>query len=248
MTQSPFWIEVPRDAVRVAGPDALDYLQGQVSQELRPLAVGDSRWTFLLQPNGRVDVLARIWRTEEDVFVLDTDAGFGDELAARINRFKIRVKVDVESLAWRCVAVRSTAGDAVPDGAVAAWWGRDYDLLGPDPQPPAGVGAGSVDDLEAARIEAGWPAMGIEIVPGERIPAETGVVPVAVDFKKGCYPGQELVERMDSRGADAPRRLRVLTVAQGSKPGDPVVADGEEVGVLTSVSGTRALGYVKRGR
>jgi folate-binding protein YgfZ len=247
MTQSPFWVEAPRDVVRVAGSDALDYLQGQVSQELRSLPVGGSRWTLLLQPNGRVDVVARVWRTEDDVLVLDTDVGFGEELAARINRFKIRVKVDVEPLDWRCVAVRHTADDGVPEGAVAGWWGRDFDLLGPDPQPPPGVAAGSADDLEAARIEAGWPAMGSEIVPGERIPAETGVVPVAVDFKKGCYPGQELVERMDSRGADAPRRLQVLTVAEGSKPGDPVRADGQEVGVLTSVAGTRALGYVKRG-
>jgi tRNA-modifying protein YgfZ len=247
MTKSPFWVETPRDVVQVAGPDALDYLQGQVSQELRPVAVGDSRWTLLLQPNGRVDVLARVWRTDDDVFVLDTDAGFGDELAARINRFKIRVKVDVEPLEWRCVAVRYTASEAVPDGAVVAWWDRDFDLLGPDPQPPTDVPAGSVGDLEAARIEAGWPAMGAEIVPGERIPAETGVVPVAVDFKKGCYPGQELVERMDSRGADAPRRLQLLTVAEGAKPGDPVLADGQEVGVLTSVASTRALGYVKRG-
>jgi hypothetical protein len=246
MTQSPFWVETPRDVLRVAGPDALDYLQGQVSQELRPVAVGESRWTFLLQPNGKVDVLARLWRTEDDVFVLDTDAGFGDELAARINRFKIRVKVDVEPLAWRCVAVRGTDG-TVPDGAVGAWWGQDFDLLGPDPQPPAGVAAGSAADLEAARIEAGWPAMGIEIVPGKQIPAETGVVSVAVDFKKGCYPGQELVERMDSRGAEAPRRLQVLTVDEGSKPGDPVFAGGQQVGVLTSVAGTRALGFVKRG-
>ena len=73
------------------------------------------------------------------------------------------------------------------------------------------------------------------------------IAEVAVDFKKGCYPGQELVERMDSRGAAAPRRLRILTVPDGARPGDPIEHDGNEVGVLTSVAGTRALGYVKRG-
>jgi tRNA-modifying protein YgfZ len=247
MANSPFWVAVARDAVQVSGPDALSYLQGQLSQELRPLAVGASRWTLLLQPNGRVDVLARVWRTADDTYVLDTDAGFGDELRARINRFRIRVKADVEPLVWRCLAVRGTDTERVPDGAVVGWWERDYDLLGPDPQPPEGIDAGSSTDLAAARIEAGWPAMGAEIVPGEQIPGETGVVPVAVDFKKGCYPGQELVERMDSRGAEAPRRLRILTVAEGSQPGDPVVHAGGEVGSLTSVAGTRALGYVKRG-
>jgi folate-binding protein YgfZ len=247
MTTAPFWAAVPREAVQVSGPDALAYLHGQVSQELRPLAVGASRWTLLLQPNGRVDVLARIWRTDEEEFVLDTDAGFGDELLSRINRFKIRVNADVEPLSWTGIAVRGTDGVPPPADAVVGWWDRDHDLLGPDPLPPAGINEASAAELDRARIEAGWPAMGVEIVPGEQIPAETGVVPVAVDFKKGCYPGQELVERMDSRGADAPRRLRILTVEEGAKPGDPVLDGEREVGVLTSVSGTRALGYVKRG-
>jgi tRNA-modifying protein YgfZ len=247
MASTPFWVEVPRDAVQVSGPDALTYLQGQISQEIRSLAAGASRWTLLLQPNGRVDVLARVWRTDNETYVLDTDAGFGDELLARINRFKIRVKADVEPLAWRCLAVRGIDGDAIPDGTVVGWWDRDYDVLGPDPQPPDGMVVGSAADLEAARIEAGWPAMGSEIVPGEQIPGEIAVAPVAIDFKKGCYPGQELVERMDSRGAEAPRRLRILTVGDGAKPGDPVLDEGREIGTLTSVGGTRALAYIKRG-
>jgi tRNA-modifying protein YgfZ len=246
-SSEPFWVETPRDAVRVSGPDALSYLQGQVSQELRSLAVGASRWTLLLQPNGRVDVLARLWRTDDETYVLDIDAGFGDELLARINRFKIRVKVDTEPLTWRGIAVRGGDGGSPPAGAVVGWWDRDHDLLGPDPQPPEGIAAGAADALERARIDAGWPAMGVEIVPGEQIPAETGVVPVSVDFKKGCYPGQELVERMESRGADAPRRLRILNVTEGARPGEAVLDGDREVGVLTSVSGTRALGYVKRG-
>ena len=61
--------------------------------------------------------------------------------------------------------------------------------------------------------------MGTEIVPGERIPAEVAVVPVAVNFTKGCYPGQELVERMDSRQSQAPRQLRIVTVEEGQQPG-----------------------------
>ncbi len=193
--------------MRVSGPDALTYLQGQVSQDLLPMAVGDRRWTFLLQPTGKIDVLAGVQRTADDEFLFDVDAGWGEALVVRLNRFKIRVKVDVE------------------------------------PLPPTGDGART----EAARIEAGWPAMGSEIVPGETIPGETGIADVAVDFRKGCYPGQELVERMDSRGASAPRQLRVLDVADGAAPGDPIVVDGVEVGRLTSVAGNRALGYVKRG-
>jgi folate-binding protein YgfZ len=121
------------------------------------------------------------------------------------------------------------------------------DVIGPEPEPPAGVREGTPAELEAARVADGWPAMGAEIVPGETIPAETGVVAVAVDFREGCYAGQELVERMDSRGASAPRSLRIVDVAAGARPGDPIERDGERVGVLTSVAGTTALGYVKRG-
>jgi folate-binding protein YgfZ len=105
------------------------------------------------------------------------------------------------------------------------------------------------DVHESARIAAGWPRLGFEIVPGQTIPAVTGVVPVAVSFTKGCYPGQELVERMDSRGADAPLSLRIVDVESGTVVGDPLVVAGTEVGSITSVSptGDQALALVKRG-
>ena len=227
-----FWREVPRDVVQVHGPDAASYLQSQLSQDLRPVQVGQSAWTFLLQPTGKVDVLARAWRTAEETFVLDTDAGFGDAMVARINRFKIRVKADVSPLAWRCIAVRGVAAPA--DSLVA--WGDGYDLLGEGVEPPADVPEGSADDLLAARIEAAWPAMGAEIVPGETIPAETGITDRAVSFTKGCYPGQELVERMDSRAVTAPRLLRRLSVAEAVELGASV----------TSTHGDSVLAYVSR--
>jgi folate-binding protein YgfZ len=199
-----------RDRVVVAGADAAAYLQSQVSQELRDLEVGGRRWTLVLDPTGKVDVLARIERTADDTFVLDTDAGFGDQLLARLARFKIRVAAELT-------------------------------LEPADRTEPSA-------DHEAARVAAGWPRMGAEIEPGSTIPATTGVVPLAVDFRKGCYPGQELVERMDSRGADAPRSLRIVDVTDDARPGDPIVDEaGTEVGALTSVAGGLGLGYVKRG-
>jgi folate-binding protein YgfZ len=197
----------PRDVVVVEGPDAMTYLQSQASQDLRALGVGQRAWTFLLEPTGKVVALARVTRTADERFELDTDAGAGETLLARVNRFKIRVQADTSLI---------TAG---PDAPV-----RD----------------------EAARIELGWPAVGAEIVPGETIPAATGLTRIAVSFTKGCYPGQELVERMDSRAAEAPRSLRRVTVADGTVPGDPVHEGGEVVGEITSVAGVAALAYVKR--
>lgn len=239
-----FWCEYPRDVVEVKGPDAFTYLQSQLSQDLRPLGVGASTWSFVLQPQGKVDVLLRVWRRADDTFVLDTDRGFGEVMVARLNRFKIRVEAEIAAVPWRCLAVRGVGDDAVPGGVVA--WGSGYDLLGPAPQPPVGVPEGDGEQLLAARIDAAWPAMGAEIVPGETVPAETGVTPVAVSFTKGCYPGQELVERMDSRGATAPRSVQQVAVPDGTGVGDPYVVDGVEVGTVTSVWRDRALATVRR--
>lgn len=239
-TVGMFWYAVPRDVVEVAGADAASYLQSQLSNDLRPLAVGGSLWSFVLQPTGKVDVLLRVWRTGDESFVLDTDVGFGEAMIARLNRFKIRVKADISPLDWHCIAIRGGAHE----GLVA--WGDGADLLGADVVAPTGVEPGTSEQFLAARIEAAWPAMGSEIVPGETIPAETGITSAAVSFTKGCYPGQELVERMDSRGASAPRLLQVVDVPAGAAAGDAVLRDGAEIGVITSVVGVRALAYVKR--
>jgi folate-binding protein YgfZ len=231
------WVSVPRDVVAVVGVDARTYLHGQVSQNIETLPVGDSRWTLVLAPNGRVEVLARVLCTAEDRFELDTEVGYGDVLAARLNRFRIRVKADIEQstvdLFMNCEPTAPKSASTAPSSRIG-WWDIGYWL---DTLPSGACSAATAEDYERARVAAGWPAMGSEIVPGERIPAEIAVVPVAVDFKKGCYPGQELVERMDSRGSEAPRQLRVVAVDDGQH---------EDV-ELTSVAGDRALAYVKRG-
>ncbi|CAB4876009.1 unannotated protein [freshwater metagenome] len=232
---SPFWFEDRRDVVRVSGADALTYLQSQISQDIRGLADGGSAYSFVLQPMGKIDALVRIVRHSAEEFVLDTDPGFGEIVVTRLNRFKIRVKVDIAALAWRCIAVRGA--DAPIDAAVPAWGRPDaFDILGENPRPPVAVRVGSAEELLAARIEAGWPAMGSEITDAS-IPAETGVVAEAVNFTKGCYPGQELVERMDSRGSQAPRFVRRLRGTGDAVVGDEVMRDAGVVGHLTSVVG-----------
>ena len=200
----------PRDVVTVAGADARTYLHSQISQAIDDMTVGEQRWTFVLEPTGKIVSLARITCVADDRFDLDTDAGFGADLLARLDRFKIRVD------AATSLAEASTGGD-VADAAA-----------------------------DGERIRLGWPRMGAEIEPGETIPAGTGLAAVAVSFTKGCYPGQELVERMDSRAADAPRSIRRIEVGDGAAVGDAVLDDGEEVGVLTSVAPPHALGWVKR--
>ena len=116
------WLDDDRDTVTVTGADAMTYLQSQLSQEIRDLEVGDARWTFLLEPNGRIDVLARVTRDADETYRLDTDAGFGEALLARVNRFKIRVRADVEltsavpSRPSDPAGTRTSASASRPDG------------------------------------------------------------------------------------------------------------------------------------
>ena len=104
---------------------------------------------------------------------------------------------------------------------------------------------GTTEDFELARVMAKWPTMGVDMTTNS-MPAETGLTDCAVSFTKGCYPGQELVERMDSRGATAPRQLRLIRAEVGASAGAPVVLNGEEIGMYTSVCQEFGLALIKR--
>ena len=249
----PFWVEVPRDVVRVTGPDAVAFLQGQVSQDVAGLSTdGSSAWSFVLQPQGKVDAWFRVTRTSAHALLLDVDGGFGEALVARLERFKLRTKADFELLGdWCCLAVR---GAAIEGGVDPAWPGVDgTDVLGPDVAPPPAIDQGTLEQYEALRIECGVPAMGRELTE-RTIPEEAGVVERSVSFTKGCYTGQELVARIDSRGGNVPRRLRGLVLDGEDVPADgtPLTIDGAEVGTITSAARSErldavvALAYVKR--
>lgn len=88
--------------------------------------------------------------------------------------------------------------------------------------------------------------MGVDIST-DMIPAETGIVECAVSFSKGCYPGQELVERMDSRGSTAPKMLMRIDCPIDAVAGANVVVNGVTVGTYTTVAGIQAIALIKRG-
>ena len=219
------------------------YLHGQMSQQITGLAVGESTWTLLLSPQGRIDAWVRVTRAADQSFWIDLDAGFGEAALARLERFKLRTKATFE---LRSLDMMSVRGPSSPDplrrpttrSTPARLWGggAGFDRLGVDPTLPEGVELGDPAVFEAARIRSGEPRMGAEI--GEKtIPAELGIVDRSVDFTKGCYVGQELVARVDSRGNNTPRRMWAALVAAGEPaPGSEVVAGGAPVGVVTSVA------------
>ena len=261
MTTEVTFALMRRDVVRVSGADAATYLQGQISQDVEAMEAGASAWSLVLAPQGKVDAWFRLTRLGENEFLTDLDAGFAEALVARLERFRLRVDASFESLeSWRMLAVRGPAAadpnlDEV-DAAVRAsveWPGFEgVDLLGPEVSVPAGA-ADSPAAMEVARIRAGWPAMSRELTE-RTIPAEiAGLVESSVSFTKGCYTGQELVARIDSRGGNVPRPVRLLEIrGDGVSPGAGITVDGRAVGEITSAAAdpvalvTVALGPVHR--
>jgi folate-binding protein YgfZ len=267
-----------RDVLAVRGPDAEEYLQGQLSQDVTGLPVGGTADSLLLEPDGKLSALLRVTRTDGVGFLLDVEAGYGDAVVARLRRFLLRAKVDFELLDWRCLSLR---GAGVADGAgglltvlaergvlaLAFEWNgwRGMDLLGPSDvvlgpeglELPPGIVACGADAVEACRIVSGVPAMGAELT-AKTIPHEAGVVARAVSFTKGCYTGQELVARIDSRGGNVPRRLvgivapagppavdalsSGMTLHGGAAPEGDGAADDKVVGTLTSAAWSVELG------
>ena len=178
--------------------------------------MGDTAWSLVLQPNGKVASWFRIHRVAEADFLLDTDAGHADVLVARLERFKLRTDATIEP-------------SDTPIPAPVDWPGAD------DPTD------------EEQRIRAGMPRMGRELTD-ETIPGEGGqrLIDLSVSFTKGCYTGQELVARIDSRGGNVPRPVRVLAAEGPLEVGAAVTADGAEVGRVTSAAGSYALAPLMR--
>ena len=242
----PFAAWIERDVIHVSGPDAVDYLQGQLSQDIAALAIGESTWTLLLDPSGKISAWLRVTRVGASEIVLDGDAGSGETALARLQRFKLRTKVDFElEAATPTLAVRGVPLPTPAAGLPIVWPGVDgYDQLGSSASLPAGVAERATAAYEVARIEAGVPASGRDLTDAT-IPAEAGqwLIDASVSFSKGCYTGQELVARIDSRGGNVPRPIRRLVIASREiEPGAEVTLDGKVVGRVTSVAWSDARG------
>jgi tRNA-modifying protein YgfZ len=249
-------VPLQRDVLVVQGAEAGPYLQGQLSQDLDGLAVGTTVPALLLQPTGKMVAWLRVTRTGEQTFVLDVDAGGGEDVLTRLRRFLLRTAATLEPATWSGVALRGpgaldAAAKAIADGGLrlpTTWPGvAGCDVLGPTGArvdlPEASEAA-----LEALRVASGVPALGAEITEGT-IPAELGqwLIDGAVSFTKGCYAGQELVARIDSRGGNVPHPVRGLRIASTGTPperGAPVLVDGRAVGTVTSVADAPGLGSI----
>ncbi len=262
-----------RDVVRVSGKDALEYLQGQCSQDLSALGAGESAHALVLSPQGKLEALVRVTYLDEEALLVDVRAGYGDPVRARLDRFKLRVKVAIEPLSWSCVKLRGPEAPGVGAGVATGtgtggtgtaclvlpyeWNGvLGVDLLGESPQVPSAARQCGLDAWESVRVEAGIPEMGTEL-DGRTLAAEADLLEKCVSVTKGCYTGQEIVARLEARGNRVARRLRGLVMSEVPSAavvprGSEILLGGKRVGEVTSCAwsptlrATCALAYLHR--
>jgi folate-binding protein YgfZ len=244
------------------GPDAVRFLNGQLTQDVRRIAGGE-----LTLPSCVTDAKGKlqfhVWITEgpHGVLWVEGPEGTAEALEARLTRYLIADDVEALDLtgSYRLVHfIGSVPG--VPEGVIARessrygvrgtdWWiPHDQDL---DLPSEASLLAG--DELEAFRIAKGVPLWGRELVEGI-LPPEAGLDATDISYQKGCYIGQEVISRIKSAGKVNKRLVRLQWDA--AVPVDAlelVDAAGSLAGGITSVSPLAiakdrlALGYVKRG-
>jgi tRNA-modifying protein YgfZ len=221
----------PRDYVAVRGPDAADFLQRMLSNDVEQAPCR----ALLLTPKGRVIAPLVVVRRAPDDFLLLTEPGLGETVRGTLLRARFAAKVEIEPEEHTSLVVFGSA-DGIPNDDYGA---PAVEVL--DAEPPAEL-LGE-EELERRRIEAGTPRWGREI--DERVlPAEAGLTETHVSFTKGCYPGQEPIARLHYRGK-ANRALRVLDIEGSPEPETELVYGDKVVGRVTSSVPGRALAYVR---
>ena len=249
--------DLKRDVLRIKGDDAESFLQGQLTQDVMKIKTGESTWSFLLNPDGKVSSWLRVSRLEGNHFLIDVDQNAGEQTLKRLMRFKLRVECNIDLEEWDWLAIRGHGsqkyGMETNENFIAAPanWSltEGFDLIGKSVSNPGGLTKESTQLFEFLRILNGIPAIGKELTE-KTIPAETGLVERSVSFTKGCYTGQELVARLDSRGNKVPKHLRIIYSTAEIIKGDLVEVNAETVGEITSASSFEdefvGLAYISR--
>jgi len=224
---------MPRRILQITGSDRAHFLQGLVTNDIRRLGDG-ILYAALLTPQGKylADFLL-IGRP--DSILIDVDESLADMLAKRLTMYRLRADVQIGDSGLR---VRRGTGPA-PAGALQ------------DPRDPAlgwrlyGTGDGDDGtDWDAIRVARVIPETGIELTPDSYI-LESGFKRLhGVDFRKGCYVGQEVTARMKHK-TDLRKGLAALTVTGDTAPGTPILAGERGAGTLLTRSGDRAIAWLR---
>jgi folate-binding protein YgfZ len=258
-----------RGKLLVSGPDAAEYLQGQLTNDVEALEPGEGQYAALLDRKGHMQADMRVLRPAADEVWIDTEPEAIAATRRHLEMYSIGRDVKVTDVGEeravlsligpRAVEVAGTA--ALPENAcetaavagvecLVAGTAAGIDLIAAAAEAgrlrEALLAAGAVEVSAAAaeilRIESGTPRFGAEMGT-ETMPAEAGIVEAAVSFTKGCYIGQETVARLHYKGRPN-RHLRGLRLSAPAEPGAALRLGEKEVGQLGGAAVSPALGPI----
>ena len=223
----------------VTGKDAISFLQGLVSNDLRPLEAGPGIvWAALLTPQGKYLADFFVVHRPTGGLLIDIASPLAADTLRRLTMYRLRSDVQIAASSLQVLRGLGTA----PEGAL------------PDPRHPAlgwrawsaAPGSDPVIDWDAIRVAHLIPESGIELVPDDSYILEHGFERLhGVDFRKGCYVGQEVTARMKHK--TELRKGLVRVAVEGSAPvGTEVTdSDGKPVGLIFTQIAGAGLAYLR---
>jgi folate-binding protein YgfZ len=258
----------PRVKLRLTGADALRFLNGQISNDLRKATADFAIQASILSAKGKMNANVFI-SADADSFVVDADPEVREELPARVERYIIADDVQIEDVTDR-FAIFHVTGEVKPAlprplRAVQAnrfgcpgWdlWLERAELERVRQELATNLVCCDEECAEVFRIERGIPRWGRELTD-QIIPTEANLESASIDYSKGCYIGQEVISRIKMSGQNNKRLCGLVSISGTPlRPGLRLVAtegDDREAGWITSATRSPrlekeiALGYVKRG-
>lgn len=222
-----------RTILSVTGADRVDFLQGLLTNDVTHLDTG-MVYAALLTPQGKF-IADFFVIGQDDTILLDVATSHAPALAQRLSMYRLRANVQIDMTS---VKVSRGTGPA-PDGAL------------PDPRHPdlgwrlyGGTAQNDATDWDAIRVQHAIPETGIELTPDTYI-LEAGFERLhGIDFKKGCYVGQEIAARMKHK-TELKKGLRRVMIEGVAKTGDEITSNDRPAGTLYTVSGNHGIAYLR---
>lgn len=248
----------PTAVVRVEGEDAAQFLQGQATQDLASLEIGHSTYTLFLTAKGGVVADAHILRTDEETFLLYSAGIPAEQLINHLANYIIAddVELDDRTSRWEVVVLVATEAPHAPASGYhlpgQRLPGVHTEVLVPAKEAEEYLEKITNDrpilspaELEALRVRSGRGLVGRDVHPTD-LPQEVGLEG-ALSFQKGCFTGQEVVNRLRTRG-QVRRKLLAVRLPHPLEPTDDprkIQQNGKIVGELRTVAGNHGLAMVK---
>ncbi len=258
LQKTPHFLWQPACWLRVTGEDALTFLQGQFTNELRNLILNQTTYGLWLSQKGKVLADSFVIRTGEETFFVGSYTCSAVEIRERLEAYIIADEVEIEDVTnqWSGVtlfteASRDEVATMFPDAVVFS--GRrggekHWEVVGPIEAMEKRVARLdskvllSAEEMELRRITGGVPSISQDVGPGD-LPNEGGLDHDAVSYTKGCYLGQEVMARLKAMGQVRRRLYQIY--GEGEVPDLPATlfSGDRKVGELRSVA-MRDSGFV----